>query len=172
MNSDLAQVRDSYLDGTVAFPLPFPSLGRISFDVGRAADHTLPELENKEVLILQEVRGQTSIQQVTRQENVMAVFIAGTRDGKHGFQISQAPHATDLDEGEWFFGADVNRQTMRARLNLRDGDDVSSGSSVLRGIIFVGENHPVLSVTAVGQPAGDVDFERRQIRAACTSCIY
>lgn len=171
MNSSPVLARDGILEGTVAFPMPFPSLARISFEIGENTDHTMPELAGKDVVVLQEVRDKASVRQIMARDKVSAVFVPGARDEQETFHISAAPHATDLESGEWFFGPDINSETLRTRLNLRETDDVSTRNSVLRGIVFLGESLPVLSVTEVGATAGTVEFERRQLHAGCARCF-
>jgi hypothetical protein len=156
------------LAGTVAFPTPFPSAGTISLAVGHLTYSPCERPKDRELVIVQDQRDNRRVVRLMLQEDVSAVLVAGTRDESGVFRISRKPRVDDLEQGEWFLDSDVNAGTIRERLNLQDADDISTPNSILRGIVFVAEDRPIIHTTEIFQTAGE-DVELVEIMC-CTSC--
>jgi hypothetical protein len=154
MDLDAKQTRNFLLAGTVAFPTPFPSTGAISLYMGHLTYSPGQAPQNKEVVLLQQFHGNTTVLRLMLQEDVSAIFIPGERDGGGVFRISHEPYVDNFDRGEWFLRSDVSPATIRARLNLQPNDDIATRNSILRGIVFIDEDQPILHITEVAQTAG------------------
>lgn len=167
MELDARQTRSLFLAGTVAFPTPFPSSGTISFDVGRLTYSPCDRPMEKDLVISQEYQIARTNVRLMLQDDVSAIFVPGVRDERGAFQISNEPCVEDFEKGEWFLDTDVNPGTVRARLNLKDHDDISTRNSILRGIVFIPEDRATLHITELAQKAGaDCDSPEW----GCTPC--
>jgi hypothetical protein len=154
MDLDAKQTRNLFLAGTVAFPKPFASSGTISLCVGDLTYSRSQAPQNKDLVIVQEFNSNRTVVRLMLQRAVSALFVPGERNGGGVFQISNEPFIYDFDQGEWFLDSDVNAATIRARLNLQPHDDISTRNSILRGMVFVGEDQPILHITEIAQTAG------------------
>ena len=76
-----------------------------------------------------------------------AIFIPGTRKSNGKFRISRKEVVDDLEKGEWFVDSDVNSAAISARLELSNGDEITSRDSKLRGLVFVAKDTRVLSIS-------------------------
>src|SRR5262245_33342988 len=156
MTLDLAyrQTRRLYLAGTVAFPIPFPSSGIISFESGNLKYAAEEPAKAKVWVVVQEYfhRDRTIIRAIL-QEDVAAIFIPGTRKSNGKFRISREAVVDDLERGEWFVDSEVNSAAITARLELPKGHDINSRDSKLRGIVFVPEDAHVLNIGELNETA-------------------
>jgi hypothetical protein len=166
MDLDARQLRSFFTAGTVAFPRPYPTLGRISFQGGRLTLAPAGQPQNKDLVIVYEYQPNGSIVRTILQEDVSAIFVPGERDAAGAFTRSEKPYAESLERGEWFIGDDVNAAAVRARLNLQ-APDVSGPNSVLRGIVYVPKDRPILKVTEVAQTAGAEAESPEEICCCC-----
>lgn len=162
MDLDSRQTRRMFLVGTVAFPTPFPSVGTISFETGNMSYPTNESPMAKELVVVQEFSQHSrSMVRALLQQHVAAIFIPGFRDGQGEFRISREASVDDFEQGMWFVDFDVTAATIRARLNRSEQDDFTTRSSILRGIVFVAKNAPVLSIAEMTETAAatcDIDW--------------
>ena len=162
MDLDYRQTRRLYLAGTVAFPTPYPSSGIISFESGNLKYAAGEPAKAKVWVVVQEYshRDRTIIRAIL-QEDVAAIFIPGTWKSNGKFRISRKKVVDDLEKGEWFVDSDVNSAAISARLELSNGDEITSRDSKLRGIVFVAEKAPVLNISEMIETASatcDIDW--------------
>jgi hypothetical protein len=155
MDLDAKQTRNFFLAGTVAFPKPFASSGTISLFVGGLTYSRGQAPQNKDLVLVQDFNGNRTVVRLMLQRSVKALFVPGERNAGGVFQISYEPVVEDFDLGEWFLDSDVNEATIRARLNLQPQDDIATRNSILRGIVFVATDQPIVHITEVAQTAGD-----------------
>jgi hypothetical protein len=143
------QTRGIFLVGKVAFPTPFPSIGTLSFESGMLSyAKGEPRRPTKFVIVQQPSSGDKSVLRAILQRRVAAMFVPGRWSGGK-FRISRKKCIEDWDNGEWFLDKDVSAQKVMRRLKLSKSDDITSRDSILRGIVFVGENQPVVNITEV-----------------------
>ena len=143
------QTRRLFLAGKVAFPTPFPATGTLSFELGMLSyAKGAPRRRTKFVTVQQPSRGDKSVLCTILQRRVAAVFIPGRWSGAK-FRISRKKCVVDWENGEWFLGKDVSAQKVARRLRLSKADDITSRDSMLRGIVFVGEDQSVVKITEV-----------------------
>jgi hypothetical protein len=172
MDLDYRQTRRLYLAGTVAFPSHYSSSGIISFESGHLKYAAGEPAKVKALVVVQEYspRDRTIIRAML-QKDVAAIFIPGTRKSNGKFRISRAATVDDLEAGEWFVDADVDSAAISARLELSNGDEITSRDSKLRGIVFVAEHAPVLNIAELTDTAsvsrGIVWPTTMQTEAAC-----
>jgi hypothetical protein len=156
MDLDARQTRRLFLAGTVAFPTPFPSTGTISFEMGSLKYSRGAEPVATAFVIVQELsRGQRFMSRAIQLEDVSAIFIPGAKDLAGKFQISSEKCVEDFERGEWLLKPDFKEEVIRRRLDLAKGDDITTRDSVLRGVVFVAEAEPVLSVAEVTTTAAE-----------------
>jgi hypothetical protein len=163
------QSRGLFLAGTVPFPAPYPSTGTIALDNGQLVySQGQPAHATDLVLVLEFDRNETIVRMM-RQDDVSAIFIPGTRDAQGTFHISQAAHVGNVELGEWFLDGDVNAGEIRQRLNLNQEDDISTRNSILRGIVFVAEDRPIMRITEVFYLAG---ADEELVKFPCCTCHW
>ena len=160
MDLDYRQTRRLYLAGTVAFPIPYPSSGIISFESGNLKYAANEPAKVKVWVVVQEYshRDRTIIRAIL-QEDVAAIFIPGTWKSKGEFRISRKTVVDDLEAGEWFVDSDVNSAAISARLELSKGNEITSRDSKLRGIVFVAKDARVLSIAEMTETAAAMHTE-------------
>ena len=168
MDLDARQSRGLFLAGTVPFPTPFPSMGTIALDVGQFTYSQGQPPHAKDLVLVLEFDGNRTVARIMLQDDVSAFFIPGFRDANGAFQISHAAQVGDLDEGEWFLNGDINAATVRQCLGLGQQDDISTRSSILRGIVFIAEDSPILRTTEIFCMAG----EDEELQFPCCTCEY
>jgi len=180
MDLDIQQTRRFYLAGTVAFPTPFPSAGGISIedgsfklsdngDKGNCGDMKDKEQngEKKERVTFVVVQEKTGVDEATirvvRKSDVAAIFFPGVwvdTDNDPVFQFTERERVHDLDEGEWFLGPQIKATKITTRLKLDQRHvDITRRDSGVRGIVFVPEHRPVLTIYECAQAAGDAAME-------------
>lgn len=146
MDFDARQTRRFVLAGTVAFPKPYPSIGTISFEKGRfkySPDH---DPKHEDLVVVQErSRGSRLLIRIFLRRHLATIFVPGEKSGEDRFRISCKKWVNDSRNGEWFLESDINPDEVRKRLDLGDAD-ITSRESVLRGIVYVAESRPVLTV--------------------------
>src|SRR5262249_54738234 len=131
MDLDARQTRSLLLAGTIPFPAPFPTSGAISLTIGGLKHARDASSKNTELVVSGHGRDNTVERRLMRQIDVAGIFIPGVWDERGVFHIANAPCVDNFDQGEWFLDADVNAQTIRQRLKLRDDDDIATGESIL-----------------------------------------
>ena len=154
MNLDSRQTRRLYLAGTVAFPTPFPTSGGISFEDGSLLRSDNGEKENVAFVVVQEkTRTEQSTIRVVRKSDVVAMFCPGywlDTDQGRVFRFFEGDSVYDLEQGEWFLGSDINAPEISTRLKLNTDQhnvDITRRDSGARGLAFVPENSPVITIT-------------------------
>lgn len=180
MDLDARQTRRLFLAGTVAFPQPFPSTGEITFEGGNlkfAGDQA--QKPEPMVAVQEHARRNRSSRRVVLQDHVTALFIPGTRSPDGTFCISRKKWVNNFERGEWFLHSDVNPDAVRDRLAPEDkkakGKNGKNGDTTLRGIIFLPEHLPVVSMTEETTTAGEalecIEYgctcERREFGCTC-----
>jgi hypothetical protein len=165
MDLDFRQTRELLVAGAVAFPTPFPSTGTIALRTSDLIYFPNERPKRKDLVIVHEYHPGTRIVRLMLQEDVSAIFVAGSRDDQGNFRTSHKPSVDDFDEGVWFLDSDVNEATVRQRLNVPH-DDISSESSILRGIVFIPENRRILRIIESSHTAGADD---QLLATCCTS---
>jgi hypothetical protein len=185
MDLDVKQTRRFYLAGTVAFPTPFPSAGGISIEDGSfqfpddGDKENNGEKKDKEnnggkkdkvtFVVVQEKSGvRQATTRVVHKSDVAAIFFPGVwvdTDEGPVFRFAERERVHDLEEGEWFLGPQIKVTKITTRLKLAQRNiDITSRDSGVRGIVFVPEHRPVLTVYECAQTAGDAAME---IRGQC-----
>jgi hypothetical protein len=180
MDLGVKQSRRFYLAGAVAFPTPFPSAGAISIEEGSlllSGETDRPnggEKKEKEAngekrermtfVVVQEMSriGEATIR-IFRKSDVAAIFFPGfwvdTDKGKV-FKFSRRNHVHDLEKGEWFLGPHVKASKITSRLKLDQSNiDIADRDSPVRGMVFVPEHLPVLTVYECAQASGDAALD-------------
>jgi hypothetical protein len=162
MDFDRKQTRRFHLAGTVSFPTPYPTAGGISIEVG---SFKFPG-EKKEatfVVIQESTAVEESTIRVVQTSNVAAIFCPGVwEDTKEGriFRFAKREEVRDLDEGEWFLGSNIDADKVSKRLNLAESKiDITRRDSGVRGLVFVQENLPVLTIIEYAESAGDAAMD-------------
>jgi hypothetical protein len=160
MDLDARQTRRLFLAGTVAFPTPFPSTGVIAFVSGQLRyDEAQPRKPTPMVVIHERAQRHRSLRRMVLQKYVAALFIPGSRRSDGTFCISRKKWVNNFERGEWFLHTDVNPEEVRRRLapdKEKPKDDKDQKENVtLRGIVFVAEHRPVMSMTEETTTAGE-----------------
>ena len=156
MDLDIRQTRRLYLAGTVPFPMPFPSTGTISIEDGSLLIRSPVTQSARTTFVVVQDRpgGEHSTLRVIRAEDVAAIFFPGAWDNgsdqSRAFRFERGGRVEDLEQGEWFLNPEIDAKTISARLNT----DIARRDSDARGVVFVPENRPVLSISEVTQTAG------------------
>jgi hypothetical protein len=155
MDLDSRQTRRLFLAGTVAFPMPFPATGVISIEEGNLhyshSGHSHPTT----FVVVQERPGsEGAMLRVIRAEDVAAIFFPGTWEHesatKRVFHFDPSGRVKDFEVGEWFLKPEIAAKNIKDRFQ----SDVPKRNSNVRGVVFVPENRPVLSISEVTQTAG------------------
>jgi len=165
MDLDARQSRGFFLAGTVPFPAPYPTTGIIALDTFQLAYSQGQAAHATKIVLVVEFSGNETIVRTMRRDDVSAIFIPGTRDANGTFHISHASQVGNIEHGEWFLDGDVESGEIRRRLNLNDQDDISTRNSVLRGIVFIAEDRPIMRTTEVFYTAG---ADEELLETACT----
>ena len=156
MDLDSLQTRRFYLAGTVAFPAPFPGAGEISIKSGSVSRSADGKRNDQVFVILHEESGfNRTVKRVFLKDDVAAIFIPGAAtdtDQGRRFRFAERDSVRDLENGEWILNADIDVDKISQRLGI----DIRSPTSGARGIVFVPEQRPVLTITELTQPAGAV----------------
>jgi hypothetical protein len=143
MDLDFRQMKRLYLAGTVAFPMPFPTVGTISIEEGKLAHSPHGKIETKLlVLVREELAPEHARTHVVLAEWVAAIF----------YFTGEGNRVDDLENGEWVLGPPMKDN--RASGKVKGG--VIPRDSDRRGIVFVQENRPVLTLDEVAQTASSV----------------
>jgi hypothetical protein len=166
MNLSVRQTRQMLLAGTVAFPRPFPSAGIISFETGSVIPDRDQGPADMEFLVVQELgRGRKLTTHSVRPADVRAIYVPGRRKDKT-FRISMRREVRDFDHGEWFFDQQIAIKDIAKQLQI-DERRLLTRESVLRGIVFVRGNRPVIRSAAYIATARELQYHERRF---CTGC--
>src|SRR5215510_1582558 len=99
MDLDYRQMRRLYLAGTVALPVPFPTVGTISIEEGKLANSPHGKIETKLlVLVREELAPEHARTHVILAEWVAAIFYFTGEDNR----------VDDFEKGEWALGPPIN----------------------------------------------------------------
>jgi hypothetical protein len=164
MDLDIKQTRRIFLAGTVAFPTPFPSAGGISIEEG---SFRLSEDRQRATFVVVQEKSpiRESTIRVVQISHVAAIFFPGVwvdTDKGPVFRFAKQDGVHDLDEGEWFVGPHVETGRIVARLKLAESNiDITRRDSGVRGIVFVQEHRPLLTIDECAQSAGEAAMEMR-----------
>ena len=186
LDLDVRRTRSMLLAGTAAFPMPFPSAGSISIEdgsfsfppevaklpvekgKGKGGGEKKKEKEDVTFVVVEEkpaIDGGTL--RVIRQSDVTAIFFPGVWVDDKIFRFAEPDGVRDLDEGVWFHGSEVSADRIAARLKLdNQGMDIHCRRSGVRGIVFVGDERPVLTIHERVETANDTSMK---IRGHCFS---
>jgi hypothetical protein len=144
MDLDYRQMRRLYLAGTVAFPMPFPTVGSISIEEGKLARSPQGSMENKLlVLVREELTPEHARTHIILAEWVSAIFYFTAKDNR----------VDDFENGKWELGPPANADKVSGGKAKASGTRRETGR---RGIVFVQEHRPVLTLDEVAQTAGSV----------------
>jgi hypothetical protein len=148
----------------VPFPTPYPTAGGISIEEG--SFHFSNEKHNATFVVIQEnTTVEESTIRVVPNSNVAAIFFPGVwveTEGRRVFQFAKREGVHDLDEGEWFLGPHIDAAKIMTRLKLTESNiDITRRDSGVRGIVFVPENLPVLTINQYAETAGDAAMDVR-----------
>jgi hypothetical protein len=139
---DFPQTRRLYLAGTVAFPVPFPAVGTISIVDGYVKRSARGRDEPRSLVIVRELSGPDhATTRVIQTKHVAAIFI---------FK-GQGNRVDNFENGEWILSP-VNSKKKRAE----GKPDAKPSDATFRGIVFVPEYRPVLTINEITQTAGAV----------------
>jgi hypothetical protein len=152
---DSRQTRRLFLAGTVAFPMPFPSIGTISIEDGDLLYSPGGQSQPTTFVVVREIPGsERATLRVMQAEDVAAIFFAGgwetSPDGSRVFRFERGGRVEDFEQGEWFLNPEIDAKTIFDRLKI----DVKQSDSDARGVVFVPEQRPVLTISEVTQTAG------------------
>ena len=159
--SDWQQVRLG-LSGTIAFPKPFPTLGKISFLTSRETRPATGLASDVEyVLVKSQLDDDITVTHQINVVDVRAVFIATEQDGKTPLKSSAKDYvAVDLTHGIWFLGADVRPQVIRPIVPIDDAEGVL-------GIVFAHRHAGVLT-TVESIHSADEEIPGLEFYAPCS----
>lgn len=152
--------RRTYLAGAVAFPTPFPSAAGISIEDGERFRSARGADQNATFVIVQERSGpeRATIRAVSKHD-VAAIFFPGVwEDGREQgrtFRFTDQHGVHDLDAGEWFLNPDIDADAISRRLNI----NITRRDSGAKGIVFVPQHRPVLTITECTQTAGAAEAQ-------------
>jgi hypothetical protein len=158
MKLDARQTRRLLLAGAVPFPKPYPSIGRISVERTKLVYSRL--LNKLKTLIVVQEQHKSDVTRLFVKSGVAAIFIAGawvrvSRDG-WVFRFSRQHAVHNFERGEWFLGPEISVDAIRTRLK-KPKLAIDKRGNPARGIVFVYEDRPVMTVTEVVQTAGSID---------------
>jgi hypothetical protein len=89
-------------------------------------------------------------------KDVAAIFFPGAwetdSDQSRVFRFKRNGRVEDFERGEWFLNPEIDAKKILDKLN----SDVTRRDSDARGVVFVPENRPVLSISEVTQTAGSI----------------
>ena len=143
MDLDFRQMRRLSLAGTVAFPMPFPTIGTISIEEGKLANSPHGKVETKLlVLVREELAPERARTHIILAEWVAAIF----------YFTGNGNQVDDFENGEWVLGCpvDADKKSDKAKTGVTHRD------TGRRGIAFVQEHRPVLTMDEVAQKACSV----------------
>src|SRR3954466_5551824 len=118
MKLDAKQTRRLLLAGTVPFPKPFPSSGRISIERVRLVYSR--SVAKKEWFVVVQEQGKGTLTRFILRVGVAAIFFPGIwvrrARGRRLFKFSRRHAVHNFERGEWFLGPEINISAIRARL--------------------------------------------------------
>jgi hypothetical protein len=157
MDLDIRQTRRLYLAGTVAFPMPFPATGVISIEHGSLPLSPDCQSQHTTFVVVQDSPGhERSTLRIILAKDVAAIFFPGAwetdSDQSRVFRFKRNGRVEDFERGEWFLNPEIDAKKILDKLN----SDVTRRDSDARGVVFVPENRPVLSISEVTQTAGSI----------------
>jgi hypothetical protein len=146
LDLNFQQTRRLSLAGTVPLPTLFPSAENISVEDGRFSRLEGGQKERATFVVVKEKIGldKTAFHAVLKAD-VTAIFFPGVWvDGDLGrvFRFAEQDCVHDLDQGEWFLNPDLRADKISTRLGI----DITLRDSGARGIIFVPETKPVITI--------------------------
>jgi hypothetical protein len=172
LDLNFQQTRRLSLSGTVPLPTPFPTAENLSVEVGSVSRSKSGVKENATFVVVQEKIGlDKTVFHAALKSDVAAIFFPGEWvDGELGrvFRFAEQDGVHDLDQGEWFLGPDLHAGEISRRL----GVDIAHRDSGARGIIFVLETKPVLTLgdEEIVRPAGEIQSTWSGCDPCCCCC--
>jgi hypothetical protein len=138
MDLGISQTRRLYLAGAVAFPTPFPSVGTITVKPGEVS--FAPQVKGPNTLLVT-VESEPGFGDATTHvmlaAHVTAIFVYKGKGNK----------VEDFEDGEWIVGDAIKAdKPERAR--------AETPRPSRRGIVFIPEHRPVLTISECAQAAG------------------
>jgi hypothetical protein len=161
MKLDARQTRRLLLAGAVPLPKPYPSVGRISIERRKLVYSRFAE-KTKTFIVIQE-QHKSAVTRLILRSGVAALFFPGiwVRVPRIGrvFKFSRQHAVHNFEKGEWFLGPEINVDAIRTRLR-KPKLAIHKRGNPARGIVFVYQDRPVMSVTEVVQLAGCIGPRR------------
>jgi hypothetical protein len=155
MDLDFSQTRRLYLAGTVAFPMPFPTVGKISIQPGNVTRSLRGAGEGSLLVVIEEQGGfERSTIRVMMAEDVAAIF----------FYKGEGNKVEDFENGEWMLGPAIKAEKKAERQRATARQDLK------RGIVFIPEHRPVLTISETTQTAGAVGTPPMYPYCECEEC--
>lgn len=143
MDLNHRQTRRLYLAETTPFPLLFPSVGTISIEMGSLAHSPIGQSDAESQVIIREEPGpDDATTRIVLVEHVTAIFLSAAE----GNQVE------NFEDGVWLLGPNVKHEKLAEQL---EAERVRRGSDP-RGIVFIPEYRPVLTIHESTQKAGAV----------------
>jgi len=155
MDLNSRQTRRLFLAGTVSLPMPFPATGVISIEDGTLHCSSGGQATPTTFVIVQDRPGlEHATLRVVLAEYVAAIFFPGEweiqPDQTRIFRFERGGRVEDFEQGEGFLNPEIDAKKISARLKI----DVTNRDSDARGVAFVPEHRPVLSISEATKTAG------------------
>ncbi len=158
------------MTGVVSFPMPFPSVGAVSFEWAEV--RLSPGGKVKEqffVVVNEKPTHNCDVARVIRMDDISAIFFPGRYEEKGDsgpqFVFSDDDRVEDFDQGEWFFEGDITGQRIAEWLHIEPGKLIEKCDA--KGIIFLRENRPVVTRSEVTEAAGATFYHPK---SGCDCC--
>jgi len=145
MELDLDQLRRFYSTGAIALPLPFPTVGDISI-LDAELDQSYGQEKTKAVVIVRErARFEGTTTRVILRKHVAAIFE----------YYGKGDRVDDFKNGKWRLAP------IKGRGEAPEGEkgELAPGALQFRGIVFVPEYRPVLTIEETTRTAGSIESE-------------
>jgi hypothetical protein len=141
MDLEFPQARRLYLAGSVAFPTPFPTVGTITTKLGDLSVSPAGKGEDALLVIVDDEPGLgDATTRVMLAAHVSAIFI----------YKGEGNRVDDFENGEWILGSLIKAD----RKSEKPRTDAARAHPRRRGIVFLPEHRPVLTITECAQTAG------------------
>src|SRR6185295_8121585 len=120
MDLDYRQMRRLSLAGTVAFPMPFPTVGTIAIEDGKLSNSPHGKIDTKLlVLVREELTPERARTHIILAEWVTAIF----------YFTGEGNQVDDFENGEWVLGSPMNadKKADKAKAGVTRRDSVRRG---------------------------------------------
>jgi hypothetical protein len=170
MKLDSRQTRRLHLAGTIAYPAPFPSVGVISLERGslRYSARSGAKRQRAPLVVVQETPYESqAVTRVILRKDVAAIFFPGyVKKKAKEFRFSRRAQVTDFEKGQWFVGPEIKISTIVEKLGV-PRKAITRRRSVARGLVFIREGSPVLTLSETTESAGEHAAARARVRPGC-----